>query len=218
MKEIYLSTSSESVLLPITPAEIGVDSSVNIFRQGVIKIGEIPHFNGVNLRSVSIASFFPNQDYYFAFATKLKTYDLANKLHSWQVSNQPLRLVVTGTGINMIVTILSFNTKEQDGTGDLYYELELLEYKNTSSVSISSSSSSAGSSTKRTNDSIDIQDKNESKKQKLHKVKKGDTLIDIAKQYFGNTNYKVIQEANISKYPSLKSTTIIQIGWELIIP
>lgn len=220
MKQVFLNTSSESILLPITPAEVGISSGVNIFKQGVIKVGEIPHFNGSKLRTVTISSFLPNQEYYFAFATKLKTYDLANKLTQWMYNNQPLRLIVTETGINMVVTIESFDIKEKDGTGDLYYDLSLLEYRDVNAPKVGDyyGSGGSGQSGTRTNDSKDIQDKNEVLKQVTYIVKKGDTLIDIAKMYYGNTKYQKIVEANKEKYPTLKSTTQINIGWELIIP
>ena len=55
-------------------------------------------------------------------------------------------------------------------------------------------------------------------KQTIHTVKKGDTLYDIAKKYYGKgSSYKKIIEKNKSKYPSLAKNTIIKAGWKLVI-
>ena len=140
---------------------------------------------------------------------------------------KPLRIIVTDTPTNMQCLIQQFDTVEQDGTRDLYFTLNLLEYRpievtNLSNNSSSSNSSSSNNSNNTQNTSRPSENNNSSSgsQQKSYKVVKGDSLWAIAQKHYGKGSlYTKIQEANKSKYPSLaKNASHIQVGWELIIP
>ncbi|WP_289147269.1 LysM peptidoglycan-binding domain-containing protein [uncultured Megamonas sp.] len=213
--EIYLGTDNDKIRFPIVPSSIGVNRSNNIDTQAVIKLGEVPIFNGTSLKTIEFTSFFPNQEYNFCDYTGfMKPYEFSEKIQKWMYEGKPLRVIVTDSPTNMQCLIQQFDTVEQDGTRDLYFTLNLLEYRPIE-VSNLNNSSSSSSSDNLTRPSEEITNNT----QKTHKVVKGDCLWDIAQKYYGKGSlYPKIKEANKSKYPSLAKNNIIYSGMELIIP
>ena len=213
--EIYLGTDNDKIRFPIVPSSIGVNRSNNIDTQAVIKLGEVPIFNGTSLKTIEFTSFFPNQEYNFCDYTGfMKPYEFSEKIQKWMYEGKPLRVIVTDSPTNMQCLIQQFDTVEQDGTRDLYFTLNLLEYRPIE-VSNLNNSSSNSSSDNLTRPSEEITNNT----QKTHKVVKGDCLWDIAQKYYGKGSlYPKIKEANKSKYPSLAKNNIIYVGMELIVP
>lgn len=213
--EIYLGTDNDKIRFPVVPSSIGVNRSNNIDVESVIKLGEVPIFNGTSLKTIEFTSFFPNQEYNFCDYTGfMKPYEFSEKIQKWMYEGKPLRVIVTDGPTNMQCLIQQFDTVEQDGTRDLYFTLNLLEYRpiEVPNLSNSSSSSSSGNLTRPSEEITN-------NTQKTHKVVKGDCLWDIAQKYYGKGSlYPKIKEANKTKYPSLAKNNIIQVKWELIIP
>ena len=213
--EIYLGTDNDKIRFPVVPSSIGVNRSNNIDTESVIKLGEVPIFNGTSLKTIEFTSFFPNQEYNFCDYTGfMKPYEFSEKIQKWMYEGKPLRVIVTDSPTNMQCLIQQFDTVEQDGTRDLYFTLNLLEYRpiEVPNLSNSSSSSSSGNLTRPSEEITN-------NTQKTHKVVKGDCLWDIAQKYYGKGSlYPKIKEANKTKYPSLAKNNIIQVKWELIIP
>ena len=218
--EIYLGTDNDKIRFPVVPSSIGVNRSNNIDTQAVIKLGEVPIFNGTSLKTIELTSFFPNQEYNFCDYTGfMKPYEFSEKIQKWMYEGKPLRVIVTDSPTNMQCLIQQFDTVEQDGTRDLYFTLNLLEYRPIEVPSLSNSNTSNISNNTQNTSRPSETNNNSSSSQKTHKVVKGDTLYDIAKKYYGNGNlYTKIKEANKSKYPSLANSNIIYTSWELIIP
>ena len=218
--EIYLGTDDDKIRFPVVPPSIGVNRSNNIDTESVLKLGEVPIFNGTSLKTIELSSFFPNQEYSFCDYTGfMKPYEFSDKIQKWMYEGKPLRIIVTDSPTNMQCLIQQFDTVEQDGTRDLYFTLNLLEYRPIEVPNLSSSNTSSNSNNTQNTSRPNKVNTNSSNQQKTHKVVKGDTLYDIARKYYGNGNlYTKIKEANKSKYPSLSKNNIIQINWELIIP
>ena len=222
--EIYLGTDDDKIRFPVVPSTIGVNRSNNIDTESVIKLGEVPIFNGTSLKTIELTSFFPNQEYSFCDYTGfMKPYEFSDKIQKWMYEGKPLRIIVTDSPTNMQCLIQQFDTVEQDGTRDLYFTLNLLEYRpiEVPNLSNNSSSSNSNSSNNAQNTSRPSENNNSSSgsQQKSYKVVKGDSLWAIAQKYYGKGSlYTKIKEANKTKYPSLAKNNIIYPNWELIIP
>lgn len=218
--EIYLGTDNDKIRFPVVPPSIGVNRSNNIDTESVIKLGEVPIFNGTSLKTIEFTSFFPNQEYSFCDYTGfMKPYEFSEKIQKWMYEGKPLRIIVTDSPTNMQCLVQQFDTVEQDGTRDLYFTLNLLEYRPIEVPNLSNSSSSSNSNNTQNTSRPSETNTNSNNQQKTHKVVRGDTLYDIAKKYYGNGSlYPKIKEANKPKYPSLAKSNIIQVNWELIIP
>lgn len=218
--EIYLGTDNDKIRFPVVPSSIGVNRSNNIDTQAVIKLGEVPIFNGTSLKTIEFTSFFPNQEYSFCDYTGfMKPYEFSEKIQKWMYEGKPLRVIVTDSPTNMQCLIQQFDTVEQDGTRDLYFTLNLLEYRPIEVPSLSSSNTSSNLNNTQNTSRPSEASNNSSSSQKTHKVVKGDCLYDVAKKYYGKGSlYPKIKEANKSKYPSLAKSNVIYTSWELIIP
>ena len=223
--EIYLGTDNDKIRFPVVPSSIGVNRSNNIDTESVLKLGEVPIFNGTSLKTIELTSFFPNQEYSFCDYTGfMKPYEFSEKIQKWMYEGKPLRIIVTDSPTNMQCLIQQFDTVEQDGTRDLYFTLNLLEYRPIEVPNLSNSNASSSSTSNSSNNSQNTSRPSETNtssnnQQKSHKVIKGDSLWDIAQKYYGNGSlYPKIKEANKSKYPSLAKSNVIYTNMELIIP
>jgi hypothetical protein len=213
--EIYLGTDTDKIRFPVVPSTIGVNRSNNIDTQSVLKLGEVPIFNGTSLKTIELTSFFPNQEYSFCDYTGfMKPYEFSEKIQRWLYQGTPVRIIITDSPTNMQCLIQQFDTAEQDGTRDLYFTLNLIEYRpiEIPVIKIDTNTSNASNNTTRPTEQAN------NTTQKVHKVVKGDSLWAIAQKYYGKGSlYPKIKEANKSKYPSLAKNNIIYPNWELII-
>lgn len=219
MLELYLKENDSNVLrFPVTPSEVICETSANISTESVNDLGNVSLFSGVELKSIPIDSFFPNKDYSFCTYNNIeKPYELVRKLETWQNNGTKLRYIVSDGYTNIPVMINSFTYQEQDGTGDVYFSLSLIEYKEIK-LNKTSSSDNSNSNNNATNRPTENAPK-PSGENKTHKVVKGDSLWSIAQKYYGDgSKYPKIKEANKSKYPSLSKNNIIYTNMELVIP
>ena len=215
--EMYLKKDDKDIFrFPILPAAINVQDYAIINDSNITGLGDVTVFGGKGLRTIEISSFFPNpkKKYYFVSYTDYpKQYDCVNKIKKWMDKGEVLRFIVTGTEINFQVRITDFEYSEQDGTRDVYFTINLKEYRK---IKISSTTPKKKKTDNKTR--TDTKETSSKTKQKTYTVKSGDTLYDIAKKYYGKgSDYKKIIEKNKSKYPSLAKSTTLKKGWVLTI-
>lgn len=212
MLEIYLMTNDDTFRIPVTPEEYTLNSNTQIEKTKLINKGEVCSFEGNSLRTISLNSFFTKRQASYVARNSPLPYDIVYIFNRWRTNGQVLRLVIPTTNVNMLVLIENFNTTEKDGTRDVYYNLNLVEYKEPTLTLLDEEHEL------RLNDNLILQSDEDKVMQRSYTVVKGDTLIDITKRELGHTDWKMLSVANEEKYPTLKQSTIIQIGWELIIP
>ena len=219
ISEIWFKTKDKAVRLPVMPSEFERVISANYETNNVIGLGDIATFGGNGLAQLSLSSFFPNKEYSFnAYSDVPKPYEFVKYFKEWKNKGTVVRVIMTGTDINQQMYITNFSYGEKDGTGDVYYTVDLVEYRPITVPVINETSSNTQNTSRQDENNDNSNDANNST-QKTHKVVKGDCLWDIAKKYLGKgSDYPKIKEANKSKYPSLSKNNIIYVNWELIIP
>ena len=223
LTEIWFKTKDKAVRLPIVPSEFERVIDANYETNNVIGLGDVATFSGNGLAQISFSSFFPNHEYSFnAYSNVPKPYDMVSHFKEWKNKGTVVRVILTGTDINQEMYITNFAYGERDGTGDVYYTMDLLECR---PITIPVINENSSGNTQNTNRPTDNNNNNNSNKnntnntQKTHKVVKGDSLWAIAQKYYGKGSlYPKIKEANKSKYKSLAKNNIIYVNWELIIP
>ena len=113
----------------------------------------------------------------------------------------------------MEATIESFTWGQKDGTGDIYYTLNLKEYKKVKIRKIAKKTSTVKPTTRAVKAPTS---KAEGAKKKTYTVQRGDCLWAIAKKFYGNgSQYPKIANANKDK---IKNPNLIFAGQVLTIP
>lgn len=195
--------------LPVKPSEYNVTVTHRNTVVNVIQVGDVNLIGKTGLREISLASFFPAQDYNFSNNSGRKEpLAYVEQIESWRNSGNPVRVIITGV-LNMEATIESFAYGEKDATGDIYYTLYLKEYKKIKTKKATVTIATVKPSTRTT--------KNESTSSgRTYTVQKGDCLWKIAKQFYGNgAQYTKIYNANTDK---IKNPNLIYVGQVLTIP
>ena len=219
LTEIWFKTKDKAIRLPVIPAEFEKVTSANYESNSVIGLGDISTFGGNGLSQMSLSSFFPAHNYSFNEYSELQhPYKLVGQFEDWKNKGEAVRLILTGTNINQSMYITNFSYGERDGTGDVYYNMDLIEYRPITIPVINNVTNTQNTS--RDNDVSNTNSNNANNStQKTHKVVKGDSLWAIAQKHYGKGSlYPKIKEANKSKYPSLAKNNVIYVNWELIIP
>lgn len=204
--EFWLSfrNNKERIRLPVLPPDFEVDTGKNNTKVMLHELGEINLIGKSRLKAMTIESFFPAQHYPFCeFRNIPKPYDMVKRIESWQATEEPIRLIITGTNINIPFAIENFRYGERDGTGDVYYSLDLSEYV---FMNVKVKSSKKGYSQNGSRPVYrDIPEK--------YIVQPEDTLGSIAKKLTGEwDNYKLIAERN-----GIADPNVIWPGQELLI-
>jgi len=189
--KFFISNSNDKFQLPIGPPEfeVSVDQKHTIIN--INNIGEALMLGKSGLMEMTIESFFPAQEYYFADVINAKQpYAYVEKLLKWKDSNKPIRMNITGTGINKPFVIQSLGYKEQDGTGDVYYSLKLKEYKYLTQKS------------KELDNVNELEQRVDEQKNLLDKITvyPGEDMIDVALRAYGVKDY-IKQYKNLVKSP-----------------
>ena len=207
--DVYLSwqNNTDVVLLPVTPPTIGatypgLNEVVNISR-----LGEYNIIGKTGLASISISSFFPKYQYSYCKTKPLETQSYIDYIQKWRNSGKPIRIIITGTDINMACSIENFEWN-MGRTGDVNYSLELKEYRFIKIPQNQITVTDAGTK-------INIPEtKREIKPiEKNYVVKSGDTLYGIAKKVTGDgANYKTIAKTN-----GITNPDKIKVGQKLVI-
>ena len=215
--EMYLKKDDKDIFrFPILPSAINVQDYAITNDSNITGLGDVTVFGGKGLRTIEISSFFPNPKRKYRFVNYTdypKQYDCVTKIKKWMDKGEVLRFIVTGTEINFQVRITDFEYSEQDGTRDVYFTINLKEYRK---IKISSTTPKKKKTDNK--DRTDTKETDNKPKQKTYTVKSGDTLYDIAKKHYGKgSDYKKIIEKNKAKYPSLSKSTTLKKGWVLTI-
>ena len=221
LTEIWIKTKDKAIRLPVIPSEFERVIEAGYDTNAIIGLGDVAVLTSNGLAQLSLSSFFPNNEYSFnEYSNVPKPYDMVRYFKEWKNKGTVVRVILTGTDINQEMYITNFAYGEKDGTGDVYYNMDLLEYRPIIVPTITENNSNNTQNTNRPTDTNNNSNKNNTNNtQKTHKVKKGDCLWDIAQKYYGKGSlYPKIKEANKSKYPSLAKNNVIYVNWELIIP
>ena len=188
--EIWLSfnNNAERLRLPVLPPSFEVVVDNLNTRVNINEIGNINLLGKSDLKEMTLETFFPAQDYYFVEYNGFPPpYSCVEMIDSWRTSGKPIRLIITDTNINLAMGIESFSYGERDGTGDVYYSLELAEYV---FVKVKQESKSHGYVQENIRPSKEIP--------KTYAPKPNDNAITVAKRTTGNSaNARVMINKNV---------------------
>lgn len=131
---IYLKIGKKKYILPVNPEEIEIDHPTDNDTYRVLSLGEIMVPNKPGLQKVTFGAYFPAEtDLQEQEGGKTpKAY--VHAIKQAQIKKKVCRLIITRAGLyntNILCLVTSFKTTDKGGEpGDIYYEIELTEYRN----------------------------------------------------------------------------------------
>jgi hypothetical protein len=195
---------AECIELPVNPERLGVETKSNHKSYNLMNVGEVSVLDYPQGSKIILESFFPAQSSYFANGVTLSytPAECVEKIKSWRDSLHPMRLTVSGGAkdLSLPCSVERFDYWENWGEkGDIYFRLELKEYKWYKLQAVNSPSGSgsaaAGSGAVRPS---------ETQVPKTYTVKAGDSLWKICQLQLGDGNkYKEIARLNNISNPNL---------------
>lgn len=127
-----LIAAGKEIIIPVLPSKLKVTSAGDNDTDTVLGLGEVLILRQKRLRTVSWDSFFPAHSAPYAPGVITPPLELIRAIQTARDALQPVRLLITGTDldINVRMGIESFDYEERSGElGDLYYSIKLSEWK-----------------------------------------------------------------------------------------
>ena len=129
---LALIAAGKEIIIPVLPSKLKVTSAGDNDTDTVLGLGEVLILRQKRLRTVSWDSFCPAHSAPYAPGVITPPLELIRAIQTARDALQPVRLLITGTDldINVRMGIESFDYEERSGElGDLYYSIKLSEWK-----------------------------------------------------------------------------------------
>ncbi|MBP3723217.1 MAG: hypothetical protein J6I62_08220 [Selenomonadaceae bacterium] len=123
-----LTANGQEVVLPVDMESYECKVGNNNETINIINAGEYLMKGKTGLKTISLSSFFPAQEYDFARYGG-NPWGVADTIEEWRKNNETVELSISGTSVEFKCLIESFSVGEKDGSGDVYYTIELREYR-----------------------------------------------------------------------------------------
>ncbi|CAM3494830.1 MULTISPECIES: LysM peptidoglycan-binding domain-containing protein [Saccharibacillus] len=192
---------------PVNPEEIHFSRSKGYETVNMLQHGEFDFAQGDKIKEITFSSFFPKKydPSYCRFSKIPDPMAAVNVLNRFLVSAEPVRLVISHTGINVPVYLISYNSSFRGGEpGDIYFELTFRTWRDAKLQGEGGTAIKAIRSDLRT-------------ASKTYTVKSGDSLHKIAKLELGSgEKWQLIYAANKSVIGS--NPNVIKPGQRLVMP
>lgn len=197
---------------PVNPEEMTISRGKALETVNILSLGEYDFPAGEKVKEIAFSSFFPAvyDAGYCNYREIPDPQEAMNLLTKMMNSKQPVRLIITGTAVNVLVMISAHNTTFKGGEpGDVYFELTARTWRN---MKVHTNAAAAAGKSARQASRPDTKPK-----PKTYTVKTGDTLSKIAKLELGSSaKWQAIYNANakvIGKDPNK-----IKPGQKLVMP
>lgn len=190
---------------PVRQKELSVYEENDIATVTIDGYGEVSKTTNMKLRTFEIESFFydptkPVPPYAKPYTRTINTMEDINWfLHDIQRSNKVVPFKIFGMDVDTTVQISKYEWSTKDGTGDMYYRITLIECKDPGTNTVKDGRE------KENNPAINNKD--------TYIIKRGDTLYNIAKKYYGDGNrYMEIANKNgISNPNDIREGQVIRL-------
>ena len=193
--EIWLKGSSIKIRFPVLPSSYQVTSEYGNETVDVNALGEIDLGGKRKLKTVSFSSLFPMREASYTQFSNIKRPKKYVEMIEQLQEEKPV-LIITGTSIRMSCHIDSFSWREQDGTGDIYFDISVKEHRSVPVTASAVVTLSAADGAGTTVDGNGVARAQPETSASTYTVKKGDFLSSIARRLTGSANWKKIYEAN----------------------
>lgn len=195
------SSGGTELVFPVTPGSFSVSFGREVLKVNLHQMGEVNLWGQATAAEIKITVQLPSSERSYAFSGGYtgNPYGAIELLKNWQSGGKILRYIVSGTTVNLAVLLSEVRYGERDGTGDVYADLVLAEYRETGAAQVQSRSSGGAAVPQRTTEAGGTRASAQS-----YTVVKGDTLWAIARRFYGDAalcwklaSYNQIKNANL---------------------
>ena len=184
--QIWLTFDGENQKLrfPVHPETINLKQGSSNQSVDIVGLGDVTIMQEKPEAEVSWSSFFPNNPFPGMQVDNLTwPEEIKFKIKTWMGSKKPSHLIVTGTKINLYVTIEQFDCSEDGGAiGDLNYTIRFKEYRQPTirrvKVDTAAETATVSDAKERTDNTVTPS---------TYTIVKGDCLYNIAKKQLGDS-------------------------------
>lgn len=207
--ELSANNRQERIVLPVNPKEIEFSGEQLNQKITLLNVGEYNLRGNRGLLKGPISSFFPSERSPFYHYADRSPQEYVGLLQKWKESGDPIRMIDTDLGINLMMDIEKLSIRQSEGDGDIYYTLELCEARtlNVPAVKVTATVQSSGLKARP----------NTQAPPKTYTVKSGDTLWGIAKKMYGD-GAQYMKIYNASKAVVGSNPNLIKPGQVLTVP
>lgn len=177
--ELSFNNRKEVITLPVNPANIDIVEAQLNEKITLLNIGEANLFGNRGLATTSLSSFFPSKKSPFYKYAEKEPKEYVSMIKKWKDSKSPVRLIISGSGINLAMAIDNFTFSIHEGDDDIYYTIDLSEYRSLNVRSVKSNAEAKSNGLKE-------RPNTRANKGDTHIIKPGDTLWKLGKKYYDN--------------------------------
>lgn len=197
-----------SLVMPVTPGRYQWTVGKRMETININQLGDVYRPGGLTRFSGNFDFLLPAQDYpWMEAGSRADPQYYLDYLNAWASDEKTVRMVVTGTEINVLVYIEDVTQGETDGTGDRYITVAVREYCDLEAVEVA-----AATGTQNGGRAADAS----SGKTQAYTIVSGDTLSVICRRYYGKSTAKYYNA--LAKYNGLKNPHLIYPGVTIQIP
>lgn len=127
-------TTNQTIQLPINPSEVKVKYETDDKQETITNLGEVNLIGKDKLASISIQSTFADLSVWYPHYMSTYSAEMPesylDSLNKIREEGHKVRFIVTGTEINLLMTIHSFEYGMEKGFADEYvYTIDLMQYR-----------------------------------------------------------------------------------------
>lgn len=192
------------LILPITPESFRVSHGIRIETVNIHTKGDVNIAGEPTLATISLECMFPAQQYPFVVGPyNPDPYVFTRAFEQWADTKLVIRLVVTGTQINIPVQVESIEYGEQDGTNDVYATISLREHRDLTAATQTGAAVQTSAFAGKAR-SVPASSPATARGAVSYTIVRGDTLGAICRKYYGDASlYKKLASRNGIKNPNL---------------
>lgn len=194
--------------MPVTPGSYQWTVGKRMETISINELGDVYRPGGRIRFSGNIPFLLPAQNYpWMEAGARADPQYYLDYLNAWACDDQTVRMVITGTEINVLVYIEDVTQGEQDGTGDRYITVAVREHSDLEAVEVAVNSGTQNNGRAP---------ETSSGKSQSYTIVSGDTLSTICRRYYGKSSAKYYNA--LAKYNGIKNPHLIYPGTTIRIP